>query len=58
MKTISKAIAGTAGGFLAALGTAMIDGDLTQAEGIAAAGFGLLAGFGVYAAPRNLTPPT
>lgn len=53
MKQISKAIAATIGGFLAALGTAMIDGDLTGPEAIAAAGFGLLAGFGVYAAPAN-----
>lgn len=53
MKPISKAVAGAVGGFLAALGTAMIDGDLTRPETIAAAGFGLLAGFGVYAAPRN-----
>lgn len=55
MKTIRKAIAGTIGGFLAALGTACIDGDLTRPETIAAAGFGLLTGFGVYAAPRNET---
>ena len=53
MTKINKAIAGTLGGFLAALGTAMIDGDITRPETIAAAGFGLLAGFGVYAAPRN-----
>lgn len=57
MRSIRKAVAGAVGGFLAALGTAMIDGDLTRPEAIAAGGFGLLAGFGVYATPRNEARP-
>lgn len=54
MKRRSKAIAGFAGSALTALGTAMLDGNLTQPELLTAIGAGLVVGGGlVYAAPRN-----
>lgn len=54
MKAYSKAIAGFVGSLLSALGTAMADGNLTQAEVLVAVGAGLVIGGGlVYAAPRN-----
>lgn len=54
MKEYSKAIAGFIGSALTAFGTAMLDGNLTQAEILVALGAGLVVGGGiVYAAPRN-----
>lgn len=54
MRTYSKAVAGFIGSALTALGTAMADGNITQAELIVALGCGLVVGGGlVYAAPRN-----
>ena len=50
--TIRKAV--TAAGFAAAaaLGAAMLDGDLTKAETIVSAGMGLVAGAAVYRVPN------
>ena len=60
MKTIRKAL--TAGGFAAAaaLGTALLDGDLTRPEVLASAGMGLVAGAATWRirnAPKPETPP-
>lgn len=49
MKTARKAIAAAVFAGLGALGATMLDGDLTVAEGIAAAGTALIAGAGTYA---------
>lgn len=54
---IAKAAAGSITGFAAALGGACLDGQLDGGEVIAAAGLGLIAGFGVYVAPKNNTNP-
>jgi hypothetical protein len=55
MKAYRKAIAGFIGSALTSLGTAMIDGTITQPELIVALGAGLVVGGGlVYAAPRNV----
>lgn len=57
MRRRSKAIAGFAGSTLTAIGTAMLDGNLTHAEILTALGAGLVVGGGlVYAAPRNVAP--
>ena len=52
MTTIRKAL--TAAGFAAAaaLGAAMLDGDLTGPEAIVSAGMGLIAGAAVYKVPN------
>lgn len=52
MSTIRKAL--TAAGFAAAaaLGGAMLDGDLTAAEAIVSAGMGLLAGAATWRVPN------
>lgn len=57
MKLIRKAI--TAAGFagVAALGAAMLDGDLTRAEGVVALGMALVTGAAVYRIPNAVTPP-
>lgn len=52
MKEIRKAIIATVGGAAAAIGAAMIDGDLTRAEGIAAVGAGLVLGFATWRVPN------
>lgn len=53
LSTIRKAL--TAAGFalVAALGAAMLDGDLTAAEGIASVGFGLAAGAATWRVPND-----
>lgn len=55
MKTIRKAL--FAGGFalVAAVGVAMLDGNLTGGEAIASVGAGLVAGAGTYQI-RNARP--
>jgi hypothetical protein len=45
---IRKAIAGAVATALGALGTALLDGDLTQAETLASLGAGLVAGYAVW----------
>lgn len=53
MRKIRKALVGGAAAALAALGTAMLDGDVTASEGIVAAGTGLVALAAVYAVPNR-----
>jgi hypothetical protein len=50
--TIRKAL--LAAGFtgIAAIGTAMLDGDITRKEGLIAAGMGLVAGAATYRVPN------
>lgn len=52
LATIRKAL--TAGGFalVAALGAAMLDGDLTTAEVLVSVGMGLTTGAATYAVPN------
>ena len=42
---------------VAGLGTALLDGQLTQGEAAAAVGLGLVAAAGVAAAPKNAPAP-
>ena len=53
LATIRKALLAAAFAGAAALGGAMLDGNLTSAEGIVAAGMGLLAGAAVYRVPNE-----
>ena len=53
---IRKALVAAAGAAAAGLGTAMLDGALTLAECIAAAGSALVFGFAAWRVP-NTTPP-
>jgi hypothetical protein len=46
--TIRKALAAAVFGTAGALGTAMLDGNLTGTEAIASAGAGLVAGYAVW----------
>jgi hypothetical protein len=56
MKYARKAIVAGAFAFVAALGLAMSDGDLTLAEGIASTGAGLVAGAATYSVPNARRP--
>lgn len=53
--TFGKAITATVGTAVTGLGVAMIDGDLTRTEGIAALGAGIVVGFGAIWAPYRPT---
>lgn len=53
MKQIRKALVGGAAAAAAALGTAMLDGDLTTAEALVSAGTGLIALAAVYTVPNR-----
>lgn len=55
MSTIRKALFALGFGLVGAFGVAMLDGDLTAAEAIAAVGTGLVAGAGTYAIPNAVT---
>ena len=48
-----KALLALAFATAAALGTAMLDGDLTTAEALASLGAGLVTGAGTYAIPNR-----
>jgi len=50
--TIRKALVAAAFAAVAALGAAMLDGDLTGAEAIVSAGMGLTAGAATYRIPN------
>lgn len=52
LATIRKALLAAAFAAVAAVGAAMLDGDLTAAEGIISAGMGLVAGAAVYRVPN------
>lgn len=52
MKHIRKAIMAAGFAAAAALGAAMLDGDVTLAEGIVSGGMGLLAGAATYRVPN------
>lgn len=52
MKYARKAALAAAFAFVAALGSAMLDGDVTGAEAIVATGFGLTAGAATYRVPN------
>lgn len=56
MKAIRKAIAAAGFAAAAALGTALLDGDVTTAELLASVGAGLIAGAGTWSIP-NRPPP-
>lgn len=51
--TIRKALGAAGFAAAAALGAAMLDGDLTGAEAIVSAGMGLVAGAAVYRIPNE-----
>lgn len=50
---IRKALVAAFGAAAAALGTAMLDGDLSTREGVTAAGMGLVFGFATWAVPNK-----
>lgn len=52
MRYVRKAVAATLLGAAAAIGTALLDGDLTRPEAVAAVGAGILAGAGTWAVPN------
>lgn len=52
MSTIRKAVVAAGFAAAAALGAAMLDGNLTVAEGIVSGGMGLLAGAATYRVPN------
>lgn len=53
LATIRKALAAGAFAAAAAIGAAMLDGNLTQTEALASIGVGLVTGAGTYAVPKN-----
>jgi hypothetical protein len=53
MKQYSKSIAALVSAGVGGLGTAMLDGNLTQAEVIVTVGAALVAFAGTFAAPAN-----
>ena len=53
-----KAVWATSAAAAGGLGLAMLDGDLTRPETIAAAGLGLVTGFGTYQIRNARTPIT
>lgn len=55
LRTVRKAVTAAGFAFAAALGAAMLDGDLTKAEAIVSGGMALLAGGAVYQV-RNAPP--
>lgn len=57
IRTIRKAIAAAAFGTAGAIGTALLDGELTRGETLASVGVGLLAGVAVYNL-KNADAPT
>ena len=52
MSTIRKALMATGFAAAAALGTALLDGDITTAELLASLGAGLVTGAGTWAIPN------
>lgn len=52
MNTIRKALAAAGFAAAAALGAAMLDGNLTVAEGVVSAGMGLVAGAATWRIPN------
>ena len=52
MKYVRKALLAAAFAAAAAVGTAMLDGELTQQELMVAGGTGLLAGYATYQLPN------
>lgn len=52
ISTIRKALTAAGFGLAGAIGTAMLDGNLTGAELVAAVGIGLGAGVATYAVPN------
>ena len=52
LSMIRKALTGAGFAAAAALGAAMLDGDLTAAEACVSAGMGLVAGAAVYRIPN------
>lgn len=53
MSTIRKALVAAGFAAAAALGAAMLDGDLTAAEGVVSAGMGLVAGAATWRVPNS-----
>jgi len=52
LATIRKALIGAGFAAAAALGAAMLDGDLTRPEAVVSAGMGLVAGAAVWRVPN------
>ena len=53
MKVFKKALVAAGVGLVGALGTALLNGDLTMVEALASLGTGLLAGVAVYSATNE-----